>query len=141
MELTPKSRNVTLGDWSVLSCFVDSQPLSSIIWMKDAMPINTTRYAVKNTAIAGMFTSRVTSNLTISAAGKRDHGVYECVANNQIGNKSRKSSIRMLCELNYRDNMYRDLVDNSTLCVEEVTLYKHCYYYYHHHHCLLQSPR
>ena len=77
-----------------------SQPAAVASWQRNGAAVNGSNYVIKSTVSAGLFTSRVSSNLTILAAEKSDFGRYECTGENTIGRSNSSADIIILCKYN-----------------------------------------
>ncbi|KRZ40215.1 Tyrosine-protein phosphatase Lar-like [Trichinella pseudospiralis] len=75
----PKLRTVEKGGSATLTCRVVGDPKPSILWLRNALPVNMTnrRYSISTLGNPG--------SLVIQNADESDEGRYECVARNRNG--------------------------------------------------------
>ena len=80
-EITTSPQNTTQqeGKNVTLSCAVDGNPKPSISWTKDVSPVS----AVGNPRISF---GTDNNQLIITNVNRSDHGEYQCVASNTLGN-------------------------------------------------------
>eukprot|EP00794_Sanderia_malayensis_P010647 gene10647-11775_t len=117
-----KAINLTLNTQATLSCVVNSQPIAYMYWQTNGMRINASDYIITKNRAPGFFTSRITSNLTIATAKKSDHGYFECIAVNIIGNSSTSTYINILYppeitrQLHQVRHIHEGSVNNTFVC-------------------------
>jgi receptor-type tyrosine-protein phosphatase F len=78
---------VEIGHNAVLTCAATGNPPPKITWLKNMLPINTSnnpRYSIRD---------EMPGALQIRDSEEKDHGKYECVAENAIGTDYSKSAL------------------------------------------------
>ncbi|XP_049819624.1 tyrosine-protein phosphatase Lar isoform X2 [Aethina tumida] len=78
---------VEIGHNTVLQCKATGNPTPKITWLKNMLPVNTTnnpRYMIRDD---------MPGSLQIRSSEEKDHGKYECVAENSIGTDYSKHAL------------------------------------------------
>ena len=88
---TPSSQTISLGDTIQLACLVDGFPEPEVTWLRNG--IEQPNFS-RVTIIPG-------STLTIENARITDQALYECVADNALGEERRTFNVTIRCELIY----------------------------------------
>ena len=93
-EITTPPQNTTEqeGNNVTLSCTVDGNPKPSISWIKDVSPVSTSG----NPRISFGTDNK---QLIITNVNRSDHGEYQCVASNSLGNAtSSAATLNVQCK-------------------------------------------
>ena len=91
------------GGYIVLTCGAIGYPPPTIIWSK-ANGVLSDRMTVNDSVIVPTGYGNVSSvsvNLTLTNAYREDTGLYQCTANNSVGNDTGNISITVQCKYMY----------------------------------------
>lgn len=92
----PQDQLVDEGSFASLDCLVIGSPQPVISWSKNGLPYKPELNSV------------VSSNSTIQifVVSSKDVGIYECVASNEFGTVSKRASITVIGNLDFKFNRY-----------------------------------